>query len=393
MIITFLIFLLIILGYFKFNIYHHIVTFISPWLLIILFGGWEISNLHKKFELMTYIVILLFILSYLVGSRFVSNKKVFNLKNVNNIAVKKKLFYAIILIYIVLSLLNILLAGYIPLVRMITIGDSGYMDFGISGLYGFYNAFANALGVFSYYLYLKTGERKYLFLTFLVITFFILFVTRQNIISLLVEVFVVYGYVKSYVKAYKIIIFLVIFLFLFSIIGDSRSGDIRVIVEAKDEYLSLPSIIFWIYGYFYMSGVNLNNSINFTEAPYFDGSSFSTLLPNIFKKFIGLTYEYDSFLEKLNFNVSTAVQQLYNDFGLYEVIGLGFIFGFLTQKYYIRALTERNYQNIAIYGVLLFCATFSFFINFWFFLPIIFQIPFILLFSNLILTKQYKKTL
>ena len=44
---------------------------------------------------------------------------------------------------------------------------------------------------------------------------------------------------------------------------------------------------------------------------------------------------------------------------------------------------EASLFRIGTFATLYFCATFSFFVNFWFYLPVIFQIVFFKLMSNL----------
>ena len=54
------------------------------------------------------------------------------------------------------------MAGYVPIVRIFSGDASGYMDFGVKGIYGLFNAFANALGLTAFYLCLQKKEKIYL---------------------------------------------------------------------------------------------------------------------------------------------------------------------------------------------------------------------------------------
>lgn len=375
--------------YFRFNLYNHQVGLLLSWSVIFLMANAEVSYLHRFFEIKTFAVVFLFLGFYLLGAR-VSNFyfKRNNSRGVPEVIVSNKRYLLVFCFYLFLTLLNVAMAGYIPLVEMFLTGDSKYVDFGVSGVYGFYCAFANAFAVVSYYLYLKSGARKYLYAVFVVVVWFALFVTRQNIISVLVEIFIVHGFVRGYLSRSLIAIASLAALLVFVVIGDFRTDDIRGVVEAKSQYAYLPSAFFWVYSYFYITGVNLNNSINFSNAPYYDYSSFSALIPNTVKSLFGWHWEHDYFFEKVNFNVSTALQPMYSDFGMPQVIVLGFVFGFATHLYYLKASFFPNFKNAAIYSVLFFCAFFSFFVNFWFYLPVIFQIPFICFFSRIIVKSR-----
>lgn len=387
-------FIILVLVYYKFNVINHIVILYSVWFLILLFSFFELSELHIKIDDYTYFVIALFLLTYLIGSFFyklklklMKNSSIKEIPSVQYIISYKSYIY-FYLLFIFLSILNVIIAGYVPLISMILTGDSGYGTFGISGLYGFYLAYSTAMGLLSYYLYLVTSSRKYLYMYLIVFFVMILFITRQNIIVLLVEPFVLYGLVKNKINNFKVILSIIGVLFLFSLIGEMRSGDIKEIIKAKDEYQSLPSFVFWLYGYNYFSALNLNNIFLNTINPYFDGSSFSSLIPNFIKNIIGLNFEHEYFLHNPNFNVSTALATLYLDIGLYGLIIIGLIFGYYTAKYYSLSKIQNNFNTIGIYSVLYFCTLFSFFTNYWFYLPIIFQIFFIYIFSKFIFKRR-----
>tara|TARA_B110000879_G_scaffold207804_1_gene292163 strand:- start:1608 stop:2840 length:1233 start_codon:yes stop_codon:yes gene_type:complete len=373
---------------------NHLLALLLPWLLILLFSKYDISNLWKELEIYTYVVIFSFIIFYYFGYKFVQIFYRYKPKyQITNIGVKILIFDVIVSVYLFLTILNIALAGYIPLVSLMSTGNSGYMDFGISGLYGFYNAFANALGILAYYLFLNTTKSirkyKYLAITILILLVFVLFMTRQNIISLLVEMFIVYSFVRKDISYLRVFIFLSLLLLFFDMAGNARTADIFAIAEIKDKYYWLPSIVIWLYSYFYTNIVNLNNSINFTDTPYYDGSSFSELLPNVLKNWMGLNFEHESFLEKINFTVSSAVNQLYTDFGLIEVILMAFIFSFLASVYLKKIKYHPNsFLYIGIYSVLFFCSLFSFFVNFWFYLPIVFQLPMIYFLNKLVFRRR-----
>lgn len=382
--------LVMYLIYLKFNIYNHQVGLLLPWLLIIIFSFFELSILHININEFTIYVIVSFLFFYFLGSKIAYSRKTPHDVNLNTVIyISQRRFFTLLIVFLGLTFLNIVLAGYIPLVSMLTTGDSGYLNFGITGIYGFYLAFANALGVLAYYLYNKTNKKLYRNTVILIFMIFVLFVTRQNIISLLVELFILHGFLNKFINIKKVFLLVIIVLFLFSYIGELRSGDIKEIIEANEKYLWLPSFVYWMYGYFYFSGLNLNNMINNTSAPYFDGSSFMAIVPNFVKNLIGYTVEHEDFLQKINFNVSTALTPIYSDMGIYEVILIGLFTGVLTSYLYKKIKFQRdNFKYLSIYSVLFFCAMFSFFVNFWFYLPIIFQIPFFIFFNRFIFRKR-----
>ena len=373
----------------RFNVYNHQVAFLLPWLLILFFSNYELSILHKTLDTITVLIVVTFLSMFVLGSQFAQIIMYIKKSRLVNFScshyVHDGRYYFLFFIFVLFSLLNVLLAGYLPLVEQIIAGDPRYMDFGISGVYGIFLAFANAFGVLSYYLYIKTGKRIYIYIFYLILFIFLLFMTRQNIISLLVEIFIVHGFLCKKINLLKVLILALLVLMAFSALGELRSGDIKKIIEANPDYDWLPSSVYWLYGYFYFSGVNLDNFIIYSPAPYYDGSSFASLIPNVIKNYFNYSFEHGIFLQKINFTVSTALMRIYGDMGIFEVIILGLCFGFFTSIYYLKALSNpEDFLSIAIYSTLFFCAAFSFFVNFWFYLPIIFQIPFFIFFQKII---------
>ncbi len=386
MIFLLLILVSIVVYYYKFDFYDHRVALVVPWLVISILYFINISKMHVPLGDKAISVVGFFLLFYFLGGALFIKYKDFIARYVpcNVRAIPLVSFDAVFVFYLQLSFLNIVLAGYVPLVNLILYGDSKYMSFGISGLYGFYNAFANALGVLSYYLFLKTANKKYLFYLFLILSVFVLFMTRQNIISLVVEVFVVHGLVRKKITKRTVFVLSIVLLMVFSLLGDLRTSSIERVLQVSPDYSGLPSVIYWVYSYFYFSAMNLNSAVNFVDIPYYDFGSFFALVPNIVKNLLSIDVFRPNTLVYPNFTVSTAFQSMYLDFGFYEVIVLGFVFGVLGNMSYYFSEKNAGFLSVAIYSVLFFCALFSFFVNFWFYLPIIFQIPIFYCFSKML---------
>ena len=272
---------------------------------------------------------------------------------------------------------NVALAGYVPLIQGFTTGNTGYLTFGLPGVYGLYNAFASAYGTLSFYLFLKRRKPIYLFAFGTVLLIFLLFVTRQNLISVIVMAFVVYSFVRKRIPVPQLAISIIIFLLLFAWVGQFRSGNINDVARIKQEYLWLPKATIWVYAYGYFNVANLDNLVQDLEHPLFDGSAFFQLLPSVIRP----ERNHPNYLEVSNFTVSSYLFPIYQDLGIWGVLWLTALFSLATGYSYRRALRKRRFFQISSYSVLYFCALFSFFVNFWFFLPIIAQIPFLRIFS------------
>lgn len=368
------------MAVYRFEVSNAWVGFAIPWMLILLFSVLDISEFSRPIQLKTVAIIccLLTMSAVLIGP---SRPACLNREY---IADAHQFRFAVALgIFSALAVLNVFLAGYVPLISAVLTGDSGYMNFGIKGIYGFFNAYSNALGVTSFYLWKKRGGRIYKITYFSVLLVFLLFMTRQNIISLLVESFIVYNYAIRRISSSRIFLFGLLVLFAFGLIGDLRVGtsSITELAKIKSEYLWLPTSFVWLFSYFYFNVLNLDNAIAATPVPNFDFTSFAQLIPSFLRP--EGTYSSDM-LEVSNFTVGSFVLPIVRDVG---VMGLLFLFLFfcLLLTYYKRRMEKvGGYGAITSYAVVYFCFLFSFFDNFWFYLPVIFQLAFIFMLDKLL---------
>lgn len=372
---------LIIIGLlfivYRFDLTNAWVAFTVPWFMILIFGTLGISEYSRDVSPRTITVVVSLIA---IAATFVPPVRLplARAGGGDSIAIPAR-FRALVGILLSLAVLNIAVAGYAPLIRLLLTGDSGYMDFGIKGVYGFFNAFSNALGITAFYLWMMEGKKIYRNVFMLVIGIFVLFMTRQNIISLLVESFVVYNLIRKRVPTTRIVVMVSITLFLFGVLGDLRVGtDITELAKITDDYKWVPKAGIWMYAYFYFNLLNLDNAVN-AGPPYLDFSSFSQIIPSFLRP---ASDHAEDLLEVSQFTVGSFVTPLYRDLG---IIGLWLLFfGFCLgiEAYRKRIRGQRTFVAITSYSVMYFCFMFSFFENFFFYLPVIFQLFFLYVFKK-----------
>ena len=367
-----LVFFFIVFAVYRFEPTNIWIAFTIPWFLIIFFSVLPISDYSREIGVNTVqLIVLIVVLALFI----LPSKGALVLRPIEEYVVKKKLLTYIFIGYLLLAVLNLLLAGYVPIIRSLVTGDSGYMDFGVKGLYGFYNAFANALGLTAFFLWITKGDKFYRFIFFTVLFLFLIFMTRQNIISLLVEVFVVYNYTVRKFSTIRLVSVIVITLLCFGVLGDFRLGkDIGDLARIKDEYSWMPTAVIWLYSYSYFNILNLDNAVELYSTPVMDLSSVSRLIPSFLRPEID---DPDSVLEVSSFTVGTFVLPIYRDLGFWALIILFAIFCLIAKYYYKKVCSRNSYEAITSYSVIYFCFLFSFFENFWFYLPVIFQLAFI----------------
>jgi oligosaccharide repeat unit polymerase len=361
-----------------------VVGYLCPWLLILFFSITKLSRFAITIHRSTYSLVLVSMAcAVLVGGPIrqgkISNERRW-LPPRKTHRSPKAFFRTIDLLFVAFTVFNIIQAGYIPLIRGIATGNTGYLDFGIHGIFGFYLAMANALAIIYLIVYLRTGSRSYLFRYVGILFIFVLFVSRQNVISSGIESIVAYSLVRRKVPLKRIAIGFVASGILFSIVGNLRSGSIRQIAGIDEEWV--PDPVVWLYSYSYFNIANVDNLITRSNAPYYDGSSFNQLLPSFLRPESDPD-DYYGYLLLINFNVASYMFPVYDDLGEAGVLVITLIAIYLTSKKFARIYQPSSISQVGAYCVLYFCATFSFFFNFWFYLPVIFQIFFFYCFGNM----------
>lgn len=367
----------------RFDYLDPLVGYLCPWLLILLFSITKLSRFAISIHRSTYSLVLVSMAcAILVGggagqTRALTERKWLSPKPTRWNA--RTFFRAIDFLFVTFTIFNIVQAGYIPLIRGIVTGDTGYLDFGIHGVFGFYLAMANALAIMYLIVYLRTKSRHFLYRYIGIFFVFVLFVSRQNVISSGVESVVAYSLVRKKIPLKKIAIGFAASGILFSIVGNFRSGSIREIAGIEDDWV--PDPVVWLYSYSYFNIANVDNLIARSNAPYYDGSSFNQLLPSFLRP-ASDPEDYYRYLLLINFNVASYMFPVYDDLGEAGVLALTAIALYVVSRRYATIYRPSSIAQVGTFCVLYFCAAFSFFFNFWFYLPVIFQIFFFYSFGN-----------
>lgn len=358
---------------------HPVFAYCATWLVVSFFAVSEISRYSRPLGNVTASYLVYGIaLALAIGSfRPRTDRKPTTRQVLSIPRLELTLSYAT-LIYLCVTTIEIGVSGYIPLLQGLSGGGTDYLDFGIRSVHGLANAMGCAIFTASVYGYVVSKRRPFLYMAGLIFLCFILLVTRQNIITLTMQSIVIYFLYAGRARIYKIIILACCGLTLFSFAGELRSGDITELAGIKEEYKWIPTPSVWLYAYSYFNVLNFDNTISQPQAPFFDGSSLSTIIPSQFRP----QSKSEKIIELSNFNVSGFYTSAATDGGFFEVTFLLVFFLFLTQNLYFSAKTEFTFFKTCTFATLYFCALFAFFVNFWLYLPVVFQIFFFWIFSR-----------
>lgn len=373
---------LVVLIAFKLDYLHPAVAYVTPWLTILLFSTIPISEYARSLDPATCRFLLTTIFVWLAATIAApvmgSDRKAQAVLGVADPPPKRLsvgIFAGFTVLYL-FATFNVAYAGYIPIVALFRTGDSGYASFGIPSVYGAFLAYSNAMACLALYGYLRERRRSYLLLFWSVFLMHVALVSRQNLVTLLVEGFVLRCLVVGRVSRVSIVAFIALGLAGFSALGELRTGNIANIVRVTPGFAWLPNGLLWLYAYSYFNVLNLDNTFNLSGAPFYDGSMWQNLLPSVLRPDI----DHGTYLEVEALNVSSYIYPIYLDVGAAGVLVWTAAWGWITSYFYRRALRRARFVDVATYACLFGCAVLSFFTDFWFYLPVIFQVVFFRIF-------------
>lgn len=358
---------------------HPAVGFLIPWFVTIGFAVVPLSEYSRPLQFSTCVIMLLIFLTWLLvtsAGPLMENRGDNTRPNPLRPGAEMAMFVAFAA-FTVLAAINIVASGFIPIVSLITTGRSRFHEFGIPSVYGAFLAYANTLGCALFYVYLKNRRRIFLLLLVPILLTHVAFISRANVITLLVELLVVYSLVEKMPRRTTVAIAGLVAIVLFGLAGELRSGSIRALIGIRDEFDWVPNGAIWLYAYSHFNLLNLENAFLVSGAPYFDGSMWNSLLPTILRPPV----EHLSFLEIAAMNVSSFAFPIYLDVGASGLLLCVAVIGALTSLCYMNALKTRSFSWITTYATLYFCCMFSFFWNFWFYLPVVAQLAIVPIFG------------
>ena len=275
-----------------------------------------------------------------------------------------KCFY----LFLILTLVDFIYSGGVPLLWLFTGSDKNYFNLGIPSIKGLqYTMYLFSFTLFAYILkFQKFNKWKIKLLLMILLPFIML--ARGLMIYTIFQVFCVVMFDKKYtIKQFRnILIFFLFLILIFGFIGDIRGPYANpfafLINDSFDNpLLKLPSGFTWIYIYI---TANYNN-ILLTLGTFEPNNSFFNivynLIPGFFKQFI--TTETESpLITDASLNVASFYAGYVTSFGVVGAIIGGVILQIVSTYYYFKA-KSANIGYILAYSIMFTCLILSVFFD------------------------------
>lgn len=389
------------------KILNPIFIFVGTWLAIIVLYQFELSNWQYNLiddSYITFIInIMAFTISYLLVYIFKRKKIIQNNENKDdkNVIVDFNFIKKMFIFWIIIEIIETIYSGGIPIIWKLVGSSKTYASYGIPTVHGLMNSISLVIMLLSYYLYLKENRKnkKLLLIIGTIILFDLMIITRQVIVSALIELFVIYIFFNKKIPVYKLLIIVSFLVIGFGLIGNIRTGSDNFIYVSsfKNENINKFLIgFYWVYMYFTMSIANINNAIYLGINQYGLYPIMKNYLPTVFSNIIfeNSNIIIPNYLVTKAFNVSGYFINFYLAFGNLGVLIISSIYGVLGGIITNKNRNESSEKNLLYMSVYIQIIILSFFENHLFYLPSGFQFFLIFLIfkyidRNMIRRKKY----
>lgn len=386
-ILFFLIILFIFLGVFiTKRIINPLSAFNLVWLVVIGLYQFRLSVLQGELTeeaIVTFIVCILsfsitFILSY-----------IFKVKSESKIEKDRIIDYGtiknIFIFWIIIEIIETVYSGGLPILWKIIGSNKTYMNYGIPTVHGLMNAIGLVIIILSFYLYMykkdkyNVKDKRLIFILLIVSVFSLCLITRQVIITALIEIIIIYLYFQKKIPWKKILIIVLVGIIAFGIIGNFRTGyeEFLDVAVMKDEDIPKSLIgFYWVYMYLTMTVSNVNNAVLLGINGYGITPIASVYIPTVISNllFSNSDVQIPSYLVTQAFNVSGFFIEFYVGYGNLGVCIISSIYGLLGSWILKKVTKNRNEKNILYYAIYLQIVLLSFFYNHLLYLPSGFQL-------------------
>jgi oligosaccharide repeat unit polymerase len=310
------------------------------------------------------------------------------LNEADDLAFLKRRLKKWLIVWIVLSAVEIVVSGGVPLVWLFTGNPKTYADFGMPSLHGLLNSMILALGLCYTAIFARFGGRRYLLSSAAIVGWALLVVTRSMLIVNILQtgmVIVLYRGIPAKL-AIRLIALALVVVIGFGALGNLRSGadNFLAVAQPTEAYPQwLPSGVLWFYIYlttplnnliYTMVSVHPSNNLLFPD-------TVAPLFPTAVRNFIyGPSVESALTGELVDeaFNVSTAYIGPVQDYGAAGITCFSLLIAMIAAFYWWRG----NFRDELIYIVIAQCLLISVFYDYFFSLPIITQVFWIYLFFS-----------
>lgn len=353
----------------KKDIFNPMGLFSAVWIGGIFLASLQLTHDQQNWSFYTWLNLSLIYLGFLTSYKIINLK--LKQKDIN-IKFNKERFYKTIVIILLISYVSFFVEAYnLKFIPIFSKNMSAYLDFHYLFLHYFTLLIALVPALTIIYKSMG-GMKKILIINIFSVLMPIMLVSRQTILFQTILVVVAYHYCIREIKIQYLIFLAFIGLILFSLASNLRHQNVDYMYSVANFKSDKQTILAQPYLYISMNFENLRNAIENSKEFYYGIYTLSPFI-ELFNLNNFFNYSAPSFLINPYFNTSTFALPFYTDFGILGMFVGGLLTGGLSSLTYYLFNKSKGINNI-IYGVITYCIIFTFFVNFFINLNIIFDL-------------------
>lgn len=262
----------------------------------------------------------------------------------------------ILALWALITLVEIAVAGGLPILWLVTGSGRTYEDFGVPTVHGF----ANAMWLFLAFTYCikffdPSRSRRDVVVAVLLTAWPVLVVSRALFTILLLQLIFFYLFTTKRPMlsiATRLSALAVVFSLAFGFAGDVRAPEFSIVESLGFDADQIRFAAFlWIYSYIVspIATLALNWDSTVPAMNLLPSNTLANLLPSVVKAALGMETGFDGYLGSLAhgaFNVSTAFLAPFLDWGVAGMLLMAFLIGFFGHIAWRAAL--RNALNLPL---------------------------------------------
>ena len=366
------------------KLWNPITLFNGLWLFIVLLYQLKLSNWQQSLTFSSYVSLIINVIGFsvLFISIYFFNKKRKKIKDkkTQQLVINYNTIKTLYIIWFIAEIIETIVSGGLPIIWHFLGDTKTYAEYGIPTLHGLMNSLSLVIIMLSYYLYLKEKKnKKLLFFIVSILIFDLFIITRQVIISAVIELFVIYLSFHKKFPTKRLAILTVIAIFLFGLVGNIRTGFDNFVYVSSFKNQNINPILagfYWVYMYFTMTIANINNAVTLGINHFGVYPIFQSYIPTVISNQLFANYSVNipKYLMTNAFNVSGYFMKFYLGFGNLGILFISGVFGALGAIVMNLMEKEPNEEHLLYLSIYTQIILLSFFENHLFYLPSGFQL-------------------
>jgi oligosaccharide repeat unit polymerase len=344
------------------------VVFSAAWISCAALTALAITDLFSTYAQSAGAIALALIVSHLAGATFAGSLPPPSPRRPQPFHDAPKFETGLFAIWALISAIELVHSRGIPIVWLKSSPERTYADFGIHSLHGAANGIWLYMSTAIWIRIMGRRARHGDWTKALILTAWPILLLSRALLTISLAVVLSYAAVSSKKSASKKLVlavaFAALFVWGFGLLGDVRSSEFSISSALGLQDTNWPAGILWVYAYTVspIANLALNVSSGLPSYELLPINTLSPLLPSQVRQSMGVDVGFNGYLGDLvhgAFNVSTAFNAPYYDWGWPGMMLMSLLLGAAGQRIWATARVTREVSLLAVFNALIALSVFT----------------------------------